>query len=149
MRLSEQFARPRVAATILVVSLVLNGFLLGLLAVDLLRSSPHQKSEARVLSFELRRLADHLPESAVDHVATALESERADAEARLQRLKEMRSEIHRLAAAPQPDRPAIDARLEALRTEVAMLQAEIQRATFDALLSLPPEDRRGLAADAE
>lgn len=139
--------RPRgVAAVALVASLVLNGFLLGLLAVDLLRPGK-PSGHVRILSFELRRLADHLPEAAVEEVAAALEPMRPEVEARLDRLGVMRAEIHRLAAAPEPDRAAIDERLAALRAEVASLQAEVQRATFDALLALPPQTRAGLAAE--
>jgi hypothetical protein len=61
----------------------------------------------------------------------------------------LRDEVNRMAAEPQPDRAAIDARLAALRAEAQMLQGEVQRATFDALLKLPPETRAGLAGDAK
>ena len=54
-----------------------------------------------------------------------------------------------MAAEPQPDRAAIDARLAALRAEAQALQEEVQRATYDALLKLPPETRAGLASEAK
>ena len=50
-----------------------------------------------------------------------------------------------LAAAPQPDRGAMDAKLMELRAETATTQEAVQRATYDALLSLPAEDRAQLA----
>jgi hypothetical protein len=61
------------------------------------------------------------------------------------RLREIREEINRLAAEPRPDRAAIDERLAALRAEAEAMQAEVQRATFDAILKLPPEARASLA----
>jgi hypothetical protein len=62
-------------------------------------------------------------------------------EERLQRVRDIRSEIMRLAAEPTPDRAAVDAKLAELRAESASMQEEIQAATYDALLALPPEDR--------
>lgn len=144
-----RFGRARGGmATALVASLVLNGFLLGVVAVDLLRPGK-PPAHVRILSFELRRLAGHLPPEAVDQVAAALEPLRPEVEARLDGLDAMRAQIHRLAAAPQPDRTAIDERLAALREEVGRIQAEVQKATFDALLDLPPQTRARLAAEAE
>ena len=68
-----------------------------------------------------------------------------DLQARIDRLRALRDEVNRMAAEPQPDRAAIDARLAALRAEAQALQGEVQKATFDALLKLPPETRAGLA----
>ena len=51
----------------------------------------------------------------------------------------------RLAAAPDPDRAAIDERLAALRAEATAMQEAVQQATYDALLKLPAEERAALA----
>lgn len=132
----------------LVASLVLNAFLIGMTVAD---SFGHRQrgSGPRLGGFELRRLAEKLPSDAVRQVATELESQRPSLEARFQRLRAMREEINAAAALPNPDRAAIDQRLAALRTESAALQAEVQRATYDAILKLPPEVRAGLAANPD
>ena len=83
------------------------------------------------------------PKEAVDQIAAdaaaarpAMSTERVDA------LRAMRAEIMRLAAAPEPDRAAIDARLAALRAEAAAMQEAVQRATYDALLDAAAGDAR-------
>jgi hypothetical protein len=138
--------RRRWPAIALVASLLLNGFLLGMLAVDYLR--PHKGfTGERMLRFELRRLDDRLPEEAAARIAAELQPLVPAMDAHLDRLRAIRAEIRRLAAAPAPDRAAIDERLAALRTESARIQEEVQRATYEALLKLPPETRAGLAED--
>ena len=135
---------PRWLTVALVGSLVLNGFLLGMIVTDALDPG-HRRSGPRVGGFELRRLAERLPDDAIDEIEARLEAERPKFEARLDELRSAREEVYRLAAQPAPDRAAIDARLAALRAEYAAMQEEMQRATYDALLSLPPEVRVSLA----
>ncbi len=136
------WARRNWLATALTLSLVLNGFLIGMLVADSFRSD---RAGPRAMNFELRHLARLLPGEAVDQVAAELQPLAPSFQARVDRLRELRDEINRMAAAPQPDRAAIDLRLEALRGEAQALQGEVQKATFDALLKLPPETRAVLA----
>jgi hypothetical protein len=103
----------------------------------------------RFAGFELRRLDDHLPREAVQRIADELQPVGESMRQRVTRLRELRGEIMRLAAAPQPDRAAIDQRLAALRAEVSGMQEIVQGATYDALLRLPPEDRAELAEPRE
>jgi Spy/CpxP family protein refolding chaperone len=65
--------------------------------------------------------------------------------AQLDVLRAKRQEVNRLAAAPEPDRAAIDVALAEVRREAEAMRAEVHRATFDALLALPPETRARLA----
>jgi uncharacterized membrane protein len=132
----------------LVASLVLNAFLIGMIVADSF-GHRHRGSGPRLGGFELRRLAEKLPREAVRQVAAELEAQRPSLEARFERLRAMREEINAAAALPNPDRAAIDDRLAALRTESAALQADVQRATYDAILKLPPEVRAGLAAEPD
>ena len=60
-------------------------------------------------------------------------------------MRAIRAEVMRLAAAPEPDRAALDERLAALRAAAAAMQETVQKATYDALLALPPADRARLA----
>jgi len=129
---------------VLAASLLINAFLLGAFVVDWLK--PHRGfSGERFARFELRRFDDRLPREAADQVAKALDPLAVQVEERLKRVREIRSQIMRLAAAPNPDRAALDARLAELRAESAAMQETIQAATYDALLVLPPEDRARLA----
>ena len=136
--------RRRWPATALVASLVLNGFLAGLLAMDWLRPRPGFTGE-RAAGFELRRFDERLPRDAADTIAAELRPLGPQLDERLARMRAIREEIMRMAALPEPDRAAIDERLAALRAETAAMQEAVQRATYDALMALPPETRRVLA----
>jgi uncharacterized membrane protein len=144
MSIAAAFSRSRWAALALVASLVLNGFLLGMLVTGSLHRD-HRRDGPRIGGFELRRLSERLPADAVDLVAAELQARRPAVDARIERLRAIREEVNALAAQPAPDRAAIDQRLAALRAEVSAMQEEVQRATYDALLKLPPEVRAGLA----
>ena len=136
---------PLVALT---VSLVLNGFLIGMLVTDSFRTHRGPPG-SRAANFELRHLARLLPRPAVEQITRELQPLTPDFQARVERLRALRDEVNRMAAERQPDRAAIDARLAALRAEAQALQGEVQRATFDALLKLPPETRAALAGGAK
>jgi uncharacterized membrane protein len=131
---------------VLAASLLVNAFLIGAFAVDWLK--PHRGfSGERFARFELRRFDDRLPKEAADQVAAAIEPLAAQVDERLRRVREIRGEIMRLAAAASPDRAALDAKLAELRAESAAMQESVQSATYDALLALPPEDRARLAEE--
>jgi uncharacterized membrane protein len=132
-------------AVALVASLVLNGFLIGMVAADSFRDRSHGHRSPRVFNFELRRLADRLPPEALDRIAAELEPLAPELQPHYDHLRALRDEINGMAAAPTPDRAAIDALLRRLRVESAAMQEAVQKATFDALLRLPPESRAGLA----
>lgn len=136
--------RRRWPAIALAASLVLNGFLIGALVADWLTPG-RGFSGPRFAGFELRRLDDRLPQEAVERIAAELQPLGETMRERVARLRELRTEIMRLAAEPEPDRAAIDGRLAALRAEASSMQEEVQRTTYDALLRLPPEDRVRLA----
>ena len=138
-------ARRRWPAIALVASLVLNGFLAGMIVAGAF--APHHKGRpgSRIATFELRRLADRLPRQAVEAIAADLRAQRPEVDARVQRMRAIRADIGAAAAMPQPDRALIDAKLADLREEAAALQEEVQRATYDALLKMPPDVRAPLA----
>jgi len=133
---------------LLIASLLLNGFLLGMIAVDWL--TPHRgRGRPSVVDFELRRLAERLPPDALRQVETELAPHAAGLDQRFAELRAMREDVYRLVAAPQPDRDAIEERLAVMRAERDRLQADLHRATYDALLKLAPEVRAELAAPGE
>jgi uncharacterized membrane protein len=141
---STQFRR-RWPAVALIASLVLNGFLIGLVATDFLRPHRGGFSGERFARFELRRFDDRLPKPAVDRIAAALVPLAPALDPEIAKLRDIRTEVMRLAAEPSPDRVAIDAKLAELRTQSGSMQERVQKATYDALLALPPDQRARLA----
>jgi uncharacterized membrane protein len=143
---AASFLRRRWPAVALVASLVLNGFLGGMILADWLKPSRGFSGE-RVAGMELRRFDERLSEQTVEAIAAALRPLAPELDQRIERLRAIREEIMRLAAEPDPDRGAIDERLAALRSEAAAMQEEVQQATYDALLKLPAGERAPLAND--
>ena len=141
----QPFLARRWPAVALVVSLILNGFLIGMLVTDSLKPRRGGFSGDRLTRFEIRRFDDRLPRAAVDQITSELKTLAPDLDKRIAAMREMRGEIMRMMAAPEPDRVAIDAKLAELRAAAASMQEEVQRATYDAVLKLPPEDRAHLA----
>jgi uncharacterized membrane protein len=139
------FLERRWPSVLLVASLLLNGFLIGMFAVDYMKPHRGGFSADRFARFELRRLDDRLPQNAVDQIAARLKPLEPQIDDRLTRVRAIRAELMKLAAAPVPDRAAIDTKLIELRAETTAMQEAAQKATYDALLSLPPEDRAQLA----
>lgn len=139
------FLKRRWPAVLLVASLILNGFLIGMFAVDYLKPHRGGFSADRSARFELRRIDDRLPRAAVDSIAASLKPLEPQLEDRITRVRGIRAELMQLAAAPEPDRAAINAKLVELRAETAAMQETVQDATYDALLDLPAEDRAKLA----
>jgi uncharacterized membrane protein len=145
MTAPDPVRRRRIASIALVASLALNGFLAGALATGALRGHHHRDAGPRVFAFELRRLAEHLPREEIDRIAESLRPLEPEMRAQLDEIRAKRQAVNRLAAVPEPDRAAIDAALADVRREAEAMRAEVHRATFDAVLALPPESRARLA----
>lgn len=131
----------------LVASLALNAFFVGAAATDAFRPKKHADREDVRLRFELRWLSGRLSPESMAGVQAALAAGRPAVEQHIARLRELRSGLREMTAAPQPDRAAIDARLAEIRTELDRMAVESQKSTMDALLALPPEARKGLVAN--
>src|SRR5688572_16678582 len=107
----------------LVVSLALNAFIIGALATDFLRVKWHSGDrDLRAFRFELRWLENRLTPQAVDRVEAGIAEARPSVAEYFSRLRDQRAELGVLAAAPEPDRAAIDRQLATIRKEVAALQ---------------------------
>ncbi len=131
--------------TALVLSLAVNAFVLGAFLTERLGFRHGTDSNLRAVKMELRWLSDRLSPSSVAAIESALQPLKPDVIARLDRLKKLRTELAALAAAPTPDRAAIDAHLREIRLEVGAMQEQIQSRTFDAVLALPTAERAPLA----
>jgi hypothetical protein len=134
-------ARRRWLGYGLLASLLVNAFFIGLAATDLFRP----QHVGGPLRFELRWLQARLPSDAFASVQTAVNAIEPKVQAHIDRLKEMRRALGNLAAAPQPDRAAIDRQLADIRAELNVMTTEGQGTVADALLALPPDVRVRLA----
>jgi uncharacterized membrane protein len=130
----------------LVASLALNAFFIGAAATDAFRPKKHDREDAR-LRFELRWLSGRLSPESMTSVQAALAAGRPAVERHIARLRDLRTGLREMTAAPQPDRAAIDARLGEIRAEIDKMASESQKTTMDALLALPPAARTGLAGN--
>jgi len=133
--------RRRWLAYGLLASLVLNAFLIGLAATDFFRPG-HVGGPLR---FELRWLQAKLPDSDFGRLKAAVDAIGPSVQAHIDRMREMRVELGTMAAAPQPDRAAIDRKLADIRSELDAMTKEGQETITATLLSLPPESRARLA----
>ena len=125
----------------LAASLALNGFLIGALATDFLTGATERRG---MFHFETRMLGRNLPESQADALRESVREIRPELRRNWRRLRELRREINTLAAEPEPDRAAIDARLGEIREITSGMQAAVQARVFDEVLALPPETRARL-----
>jgi uncharacterized membrane protein len=126
----------------LAASLVLNAFFIGAVATDVFRFSAAEK---RHVNFELRWIEERLSPEDYAVVAAAAGAARPEAETHIARLRTLRQELGVLAAAPEPDRAAIDAKLVEIRAEQGAMVTGVQSTIVDALLALPPSARESLA----
>ncbi|HWJ72043.1 MAG TPA: periplasmic heavy metal sensor [Kaistia sp.] len=127
----------------LVCSLAMNAFVLGAFVTERL-GFRHADGGPRAVKMELRWLKDRLSPASVTTIEASLDKLKPDVLTRLQRLKTLRAELAVLAAAPEPDRAAIDEHLREIRIEVGAMQEQIQSRTFDAVLALPADQRAAL-----
>lgn len=130
----------------LAASLVLNAFFIGAVATDVFRFS---SAEKRHVSFELRWLEERLAPEDYAVVAASAGAARPEAESHIARLRALRQELGVLAAAPEPDRVAIDAKLVDIRAEQNAMVSGLQATIVDSLLALPASSRAALAAKPE
>jgi uncharacterized membrane protein len=132
----------------LIASLVLNAFLAGAIASDLVHFRwPMRDRGPPQLRFELAWLKGRLPPDAMDKVEAAVAAAKPETVAHIEKLRGLRRELGALIAVAEPDRAAIDAKLGEIRTELGAMQEGVQRASTDALLALPKETRAELTKE--
>ena len=125
----------------LAVSLVVNAFFIGAVATDALRLTYAAK---RPISFELRWLQDRLSEEDFARVSAAVEANRPAAESHFAELRTLRNELGVLMSAPQPDRAAIDGKLDQIRTAQSTMIRGLQGTIVESVLTLPADARTAL-----
>jgi uncharacterized membrane protein len=122
----------------LMASLALNGFLIGAVASGYFSGSPERRG---MLYMETRAIGLNLSEAEAEALRGSVRELIPELRNDWRRLRELRREINTLAAAPEPDRTAIDARLAEVRDITRAMQESVQSRVFDEVLALPPEAR--------
>lgn len=138
--------RRRLVMWALAASLALNGFLIGAIATGQFAGDRERRG---MMHFETRIIGENLPAEERDAIRESLREMVPELREDWRRLRQLRREINDLAAAPDPERDAIDARLVEIRDITRAMQARVQGRVFDEVLALPPETRARLSEDAE
>ena len=149
--MSRRFAisHRRLLGGALLASLTVNAFFIGAAATDVLRTTVADGPAATARSaslfrYDWRWLDDRLPDDAMAKIISDVGRGGPGAEARFEHLEELRTSLGILVAAPQPDRAAIDTKLQEIRRELNRLLAETQATTITSVLSLPAQTRTSL-----
>ncbi|KWF71157.1 periplasmic heavy metal sensor [Burkholderia pseudomultivorans] len=122
---------------VLVGSVVLNVFMLGAIG----GGAYQWFSTHRDLRAALRFAADELPDARRRQFTDALKAARKDGRDFAREGRDGRITVLDLLAAPQLDRPAIDAALERTRAADSALRAQVERSVVDFAATLTPDER--------
>lgn len=134
----------------LAASLVLNVFLLGTIAGGAWqwlanRSHAAQAAQSDAQQHALRFAAQDLSTQRQQQFAAALKEARRDGRPLTRDGRDARREVLRLLAAPQLDRPALDAALARTRDADGALRARVEQGVADFAATLTPDERAKFA----
>jgi uncharacterized membrane protein len=134
----------------LVASLVLNVFLLGAIAGGAWqwfasRSHTAQTAQTDAQQHALRFAAQDLSAQRQQEFAAALKEARRDGRPLTRAGRDARRDVLRLLAAPQLDRPALDAALARTRDADGALRARVEQGVADFAATLSPDERAKFA----
>ncbi|GAB7537544.1 periplasmic heavy metal sensor [Burkholderia sp. 3C] len=136
----------RTGTVVLIVSIVLNVFLLGAIAGGAYQwFARHPGGSAAVkpgAKIALRFAADGLPPERAEQFREALASARRESRIFVREAREGRRDVLDLLAAPQVDRPAVDEALARTRQADSYLRAQVESNVVDFAQSLPPDERQ-------
>ena len=127
--------------TVLIVSLVLNIFLLGAIAGGTYRWVAKQKAEVVAQQRGLRFAAAELPQARRDQLREALRQTRRDSLPLIINARAGRLDVVQALAAPQFDRAALDAALARTREADMAVRARVETTVADFANTLTPEER--------
>ena len=127
--------------TVLIVSLVLNIFLLGAIAGGTYRWVAKQKAEVVAQQRGLRFAAAELPQARRDQLREALRQTRRDSLPLIINARAGRLDVVQALAAPQFDRAALDAALARTREADMAVRARVEATVADFANALTPDER--------
>jgi uncharacterized membrane protein len=127
--------------TVLIVSLVLNIFVLGVIAGGTYRWVAKQKAEVVAQQRGLRFAAAELPQARRDQLREALRQTRRDSLPLIINARAGRLDVVQALAAPQFDRAALDAALARTREADMAVRARVEATVADFANALTPDER--------
>ena len=127
--------------TVLIVSLVLNIFLLGAIAGGTYRWVAKQKADVVAQQRGLRFAAAELPQARRDQLREALRQTRRDSLPLIINARAGRLDVVQALAAPQFDRAALDAALARTREADMAVRARVEATVADFANALTPDER--------
>jgi uncharacterized membrane protein len=127
--------------TVLIVSLVLNIFLLGAIAGGTYRWVAKQKAEVVAQQRGLRFAAAELPQARREQLREALRQTRRDSLPLIVNARAGRLDVVQALAAPQFDRAALDAALARTREADMAVRARVEATVADFANTLTPDER--------
>jgi uncharacterized membrane protein len=127
--------------TLLIVSVVLNIFLLGAIAGGTYRWMAKQKADVIAQQRGLRFAAAELPEARRDQLRDALRQTRRDSLPLIVGAHSGRLDVVQALAAPQFDRAALDAALARTREADVAVRARVEGTVADFASTLTPDER--------
>lgn len=131
--------------SLLMVSLLLNVFLIGSVVGGLYQWSSHQRTTGTVVQHGLRQTLAQLPEAQRHQLRRMLRETRLKNQPLIVASRQAHLDvIHRLQA-PTLDRDALDADLDRARTADITLRTRVDATLADFAASLPADERETLA----
>lgn len=133
----------RTLKALLVVSLVVNVFLVGGIAGGVYRYFLHERvatPEQRGLRFAASELSDERQRQ----LRQALRDTRRDAQPLIRAARDGRRDLVRILSAPELDRPALDSALASTREADSALRARIEATVAGFATTLTPDERMKL-----
>jgi uncharacterized membrane protein len=127
--------------TVLIVSLVLNIFVLGVIAGGTYRWVAKQKAEVVAQQRGLRFAAAELPQARREQLREALRQTRRDSLPLIVNARAGRLDVVQALAAPQFDRAALDAALARTREADMAVRARVEATVADFANTLTPDER--------
>jgi uncharacterized membrane protein len=127
--------------TLLIVSVVLNIFLLGAIAGGTYRWMEKQNADVVAQQRGLRFAAVELPEARRDQLRDALRQTRRDSLPLIVGARSGRLDVVQALAAPQFDRNALDAALARTREADVALRARVEGTVAEFASTLTPDER--------
>ena len=137
--------RKRVLWGALALSLVINGFFIGIAAFGWM-DAPKRGGPLRM---EIDSVGKRLPDDYRSQLREDMRELLPELRPHWRRLRELRREIAGLAAQPTPDRAAIDGRLAEVRSITTQTQALVQSRIFDLALTFPADVRAELGKEPD